>query len=98
MPLAYGSPASGDGDFGLVVRVPRRIAGFTGTAVAFSPDGASLVAGGSDGQVRVWSVPGLAAMPSLPVHGPGVVKARFSPAGRRLAVAGGGGTLGPWCG
>jgi WD40 repeat protein len=70
---------------------------FIGRTVAISPDGARLVAGGSDGEVRIWTVPALAALPALPGHGPGVVKARFSPDGQSLAVAYDDGTVWLWC-
>ena len=70
---------------------------FTGSTVAVSPDGTALVAGGSDGQIRAWSVPDLTPLAGLPGHGPGVVKARFSPDGTRLAVGYDDGTVWLWC-
>jgi WD40 repeat protein len=71
--------------------------GFEGKTVAIPSDGALLLAGGTDGLLRQWSLPALAALPSLPAHGPGVVRARFSPDGRRLAAAYDDGTVWVWC-
>jgi WD40 repeat protein len=70
---------------------------YFGYTVAIPSDGALLLAGGSDGLIRQWSLPGQTALPSLPGHGPGVVKARFSPDGRRLAAAYDDGTVWIWC-
>jgi WD40 repeat protein len=65
--------------------------------VAFSSDGALLAAGGDDGQLRLWSAPDLAALPSLPAHGQGVVAVRFAPDGKKLAAAYADGTVWLWC-
>jgi WD40 repeat protein len=69
---------------------------YFGKTVAISPDGGRLVAGGSDGEVRSWSLPDLTPQPVLPGHGSGIVKARFSPAGD-LAVGYDDGTTWLWC-
>jgi len=71
--------------------------GFYGYTVAIPTDGAVLLAGGNDGLIRQWALPGLTALPSLPSHGPGVVRARFSADGRRLAAAYDDGTVWIWC-
>lgn len=70
---------------------------FLGSTVAIAPDGTLLVAGGSDGKIRLWSLPDLRVLPELPAHGPGVLTARFSHDGRQLAAAYGDGTVWLWC-
>jgi WD40 repeat protein len=70
---------------------------YQGNTVAIPADGAVLLAGGSDGLIRQWSLPALTALPSLPGHGTGIVKARFSADGRRLAAASADGTVWIWC-
>ncbi len=72
-------------------------ASFSSRTVAFSPDGTVLVAGGSDGVMRLWSTPELTALPSLPAHGQGLVRMRFAGDGSRLAVAYDDGTVWLWC-
>jgi WD40 repeat protein len=63
------------------------------TALAFSPDGASVAAGHDDGKVRIWDVAGqqlvgeIAAHPSLPIK-KAVSALAFSPDGCFLATAG----------
>jgi len=74
-----------------------RQSGFLGKSLTISPDGALLVAGGSDGLLRVWSLADLAPLASLPAHGQGVVTVRFAPNGNRLAAAYDDGTVWLWC-
>jgi WD40 repeat protein len=55
--------------------------------VAISADGTLLVAGGADGQVRLWSLPELSALPPLPSHGASINALRLAPDGKRFAAA-----------
>jgi WD40 repeat protein len=58
-------------------------------SVALSPDGQSLLTGGSDSRARVWNLAtGQPAGPPLPHQG-GAVVAVFSPNGRRILTGGG---------
>jgi WD40 repeat protein/serine/threonine protein kinase len=57
-------------------------------ALAFSPDSSRLASGSwCEGLVKVWSVPGLEKIRSLP-HSEGTASIAFSPDGRRLVSAG----------
>jgi len=62
----------------------ERFAGNT-LAVAHSPDGALLAAGGDDDVVRLWQVDGRERVAELPGHSNDVLCLAFSPDGRTLA-------------
>lgn len=53
--------------------------------LAFSPDGRTLAAGGFDGPISLWSVPGRQEIGSLKAHLTAVWGVVFSPDGRTLA-------------
>jgi WD40 repeat protein len=81
--------------------IPRRDlvrqSGLYAMTVAYAPTGNILAAGGSDGPIRLWTASDLTPLPNLPSHGPGVVFARFSPDGTKLAAAYDDGTVWMWC-
>ena len=57
------------------------------TAVAISPDGSKIVAGGDDHQVRVWNAADGAELHTLQTHGDWVRSARFAGDGRLATVS-----------
>src|SRR5262249_43981242 len=56
-------------------------------AVAFSPDGKTLVTGGNDRKVKLWNVATEQEVGTLELLRGGCRGVRFSPDGRNLAVA-----------
>jgi WD40 repeat protein len=57
-------------------------------AVAFSPDGSTLAAAGSDGFIRLWDVPSGKLLLTFCGHAEGVNRLAFTPDGRTLASLG----------
>lgn len=87
--------ASGGGDRVVLWDVTRRsrlgeLTGHTASvlAVAFSPDGRTLVSAGFEGQVILWDVGERRQLGTLAGHRELVASAAFSPDGRTLATAG----------
>jgi WD40 repeat protein len=75
-------------------QVVRQIDGLSGrvTALAFTPDGATLVAGdgevASSGMVRLWRMPGGEPVGNWVAHGDSVLSVHVSKDGKLLATAG----------
>jgi len=66
----------------------QRVWGGDVTALAFSPDGKTLVSGGDDKTIHYWSVATGKALRNVQL--PGIIRALgFSPDGKRLVAAGG---------
>ena len=65
-------------------------------ALAFAPDGRTLVVGTRDGMVELWNVPGRREIAELKVHDSIVCGLAFAPDGRTLATIGIDGTLRLW--
>lgn len=62
------------------------VPGVTLFAVAFAPDGASVVAGGQDGGLRRWSLPDGALTWTVPAaHATQIMSVRFAPSGTTFA-------------
>jgi serine/threonine protein kinase/WD40 repeat protein len=59
-----------------------------GSALAFSPDGKTLAIGGSEGDLRLWNVPGKRLIAHLKGHSYQIFATAFSPDGSTLASAG----------
>ncbi|MGH8905495.1 MAG: DNA-binding protein [Egibacteraceae bacterium] len=66
------------------------------TSVAFSPDGATVVGGLSDGRIRLWDPADRSFRADVPGHQGGVITVAFSPDGRTLASGGFDRTLRLW--
>ena len=64
-------------------------------AVSFSPDGARVAAGSSDGAVRIWDVASWEVIAEL-THPTAVTEARFSADGEELATTATDGTMRVW--
>ncbi|MBX9789195.1 MAG: protein kinase [Pirellulales bacterium] len=105
--LSRQMPASGDADrrgffwwrlWSLVHGQPRIIGPAEGTAlaVAFSPDGATLMSAGQDGTLRLWNVSSGELLAELLGHTADVNSIAFSPDGQRLASAGDDETVRVW--
>ena len=71
--------------------VPRDSDSYWDISVAFSPDGTRLASGFQDGTVRLWEVATQTEVGTLEGHTDRVTSVAFSPDGRLLASAGGGG-------
>ncbi|KAI0743147.1 WD40 repeat-like protein [Daedaleopsis nitida] len=57
-------------------------------AVAYTPDGSKLIAGGYDGSLRIWDAQTYALLHTIPKHMAVVTFIIFSPDGRRMATGG----------
>jgi WD40 repeat protein len=65
-------------------------------SVAFSRDGRTLAAGGTDGAIQLWDMPGGQARATLTGHTGAVWSMEFSPDGRTLATGSDDGTVRLW--
>ncbi len=65
-------------------------------ALAFSPNGRSLVTGSSDNTVRIWDVASGQELKALPSHFGATRAVSFSPDGQFVATGGDDGTVGIW--
>jgi len=91
-------PACGAGERGRGEEAGRRIINVRSAvmALAFSPDGALMAAGGRDRQVRVWSTADWSLVRTLSGHGERIWGLDFSPDGRRLVSGAWDGTARIW--
>ncbi len=65
------------------------------TAAAFSPDSLRLATASKDGELRLWSIGGLAQL-IIPAHNDWIYSVAFSPDGRYVATASQDGTVKVW--
>jgi WD40 repeat protein/tRNA A-37 threonylcarbamoyl transferase component Bud32 len=93
-PQGQGTVAIWDGASGKPLAGPGVIA----TALAFAADGSFLAAGGADGKIHIWALPGCGVVASFSAGRVPVHCLDFSPDGNRLAVgnASGGVTIWDW--
>jgi WD40 repeat protein/diadenosine tetraphosphatase ApaH/serine/threonine PP2A family protein phosphatase len=66
------------------------------TSTDFSPDGKSIVSGGEDGTVRLWTLEGQLVGQPFRGHEGGVSSVGFSPDGKRIVSGGGDETVRLW--
>ena len=66
------------------------------SAIAFSPNGTLLAAGGEDRSIQLWDVASGKLVRSLPGHSKGTLAVAFSPDGRWLASGGGDSAVKLW--
>ena len=62
--------------------------GVASACLAFSPDGKHLAAGGRDGVLRVWEIPGGDPLQELQAHQKNISSLAYSPDGSKLATGG----------